>query len=210
MRSEEMSPENAARYDATFQTMSPENRERYDACFELMERAHDGQKRKYSGEDYSAHPFEVAMDLEFFLYEFTDRYSEDERIDLICAAFLHDVAEDCPHITEAEIEEAGGPNVLRLVKELTNPSKGSTLPRAERKRLDREHLKTVSREAKIIKLIDRACNLCDMGRPDCPKDFRKKYVAESRLLLEVIGDADEKLAADLLYEIEELEKASGS
>jgi len=114
---------------------------------------------------------------------------------MVAAAFLHDVVEDTSHPLD-EILAEFGPDVARLVAELTNPSKGMTASRPQRKQLDREHLATVSREARLIKLLDRIDNLQEMA--DAPTAFRRQYCQESRLLAEVIGDADPALKAELL------------
>ena len=63
-------------------------------------------------------------------------------------------------------------------------------------------------EAKIIKLLDRIDNLQEMV--EAPGNFRRKYCDESRLLADVIGDADPELKAELLEGIERLEALSES
>ena len=69
------------------------------------------------------------------------------------------------------------------------------LPRAERKRRDRERLAKAPKEAQIIKLLERIDNLPDGGLED---DFKKLYAQESILLAEVLKDADEGLAKELV------------
>ena len=118
---------------------------------------------------------------------------------MVVAAFLHDVVEDTPHTLD-DIAAEFGADVAGLVAELTNPSKGMTAPRQRRKQLDREHLAAVSREAQLIKLLDRIDNLREMA--DVPAAFRRQYCQESRLLAEVIGEADPSLKAELLECIE--------
>ena len=111
------------------------------------------------------------------------------------AAWLHDVVED----TDVELKEVSdlfGAGVAELVNELTNPSKGSSAPRDQRKALDRNHLTKVSREAKIIKLLDRIDNLSD--KTGAPSDFMSTYLEESRLLAEAIGNVDSDLKQELL------------
>lgn len=156
-------------------------------------RAHEGQRRKYTARPYIEHPARVA-----------GRVAAHPRATeaMVAAAFLHDVVEDTPHTLD-EIEAEFGPVVSRLVGELTNPSKGSKAPRKARKQADLVHLATVSREAKIIKLLDRIDNLRDMM--DAPDGFRHLYCAESRRLVAVIMDADLELADELLECVAELE-----
>jgi len=71
--------------------------------------------------------------------------------------------------------------------------------------MDREHVAVAPHPAKIIKLFDRICNLNDMTRCDEP-DFLALYANESRQLWEVLKDADDKLAKELLVVIEQVER----
>ena len=103
-----------------------------------------------------------------------------------------------------EIREAFGDEVARLVQELTNPSKGAKAPRVERKAQERAHLAEVSREARIIKLIDRVDNLREMD--GAPEPFLRLYLEESRLLVGPIGEADEALRDEPTAEIRRLEE----
>ncbi len=161
-------------------------------------RAHAGQKRKYNGLPFIVHPARVG-----------GRAAVLEAVgeETVMAAYLHDVVEDT-EVTLEEIRLQFGDRVAGLVQELTNPSKGVKAPRAERKRIDREHLIGVSREAKRIKLLDRIDNLSELS--GAPQDFVKLYLEESRMLLEVIGDADDALRYELSARIRQLEAALGS
>jgi len=169
-------------------------------AIDLAKRAHAGQKRKYDGADYIVHPVMVAAFVEC-LSGVTDTQ--------IAASYLHDVLEDCDQQFVDELLTFP-PEVVSLVKELTNPSKGSKEPRWKRKEMDRDHLKGVSQWAKKIKLIDRTCNLKDMD--NAPQDFLKLYLQESELLLEALKGADEYLEESLAKEIQRrkdgLEQAS--
>jgi (p)ppGpp synthase/HD superfamily hydrolase len=149
-------------------------------------RAHAQQRRKYNERPYINHPARVAGRAAAH-----PRASET----LVTAAFLHDVVEDTPH-SLSDISAEFGNEVARLVQELTNPSKEMNAPRRDRKRFDRDHLAKVSVEAKIIKMLDRIDNLQEMT--DAPASFRQTYCEESRLLAEVVGDADPDLKAELL------------
>jgi (p)ppGpp synthase/HD superfamily hydrolase len=150
--------------------------------------AHAGQERDDGGGPYIRHPARVAAAL-------ARRFPDDH--DLIAAAWCHDVLEDCPQVTEAELRAAIGDDALALVREVTNPSKGfPDLPRAERKAMDRAHIAVISRRAKLIKLADRADNLGEgAGCPD--KAWLATYVGESRALAEVLRGTDPLLEADL-------------
>ena len=156
-------------------------------------RAHAGQRRKYTDRPFIFHPARVAGRVA--------AHPQATEV-MVAAAFLHDVVEDTPHTLE-EVSAGFGSDVARLVDELTNPSKGSKAPRLERKQQDRDHLALVSVEAKIIKLVDRIDNLQEMA--EAPESFREKYFEESRLLVEVIGDVDPDLKAEVLDCIGRLE-----
>ena len=111
-----------------------------------------------------------------------------------CCNWLHDVVEDTS-VTEDDLLKEFGPEVTALVMELTNPSKGLGLPRSEAKRMDRAHLAGASRQAKIIKMLDRIDNLNDTNVRG--EDFTGLYAAESQMLASVIGDADPELQQEL-------------
>lgn len=159
----------------------------------LAEKAHIGQTRKFTGEPYIVHPVQIHTEVHNFLSDYGQSSSETT---MECAALLHDVLEDCPHISEQEIVDATDADVLALVKELTNPSKNSKASRAVRKQMDRDHLQHVSWEAKVIKLIDRTCNLGDMAQ--CPdNNFVRLYASESKLLLECLKGTNSVLEDQL-------------
>lgn len=139
--------------------------------------AHQGQVRKYTGRPYITHPARVASRVCLI------PYATEE---VVAAGWLHDVLEDCS-VTYADLHCDISPVVASLVKTLTNPSKGSKLPRAARKAMDREHLANVSPWAKVIKLIDRIDNLREMTQ--APDDFKKLYAKESLLLAEALCSA---------------------
>lgn len=168
---------------------------------EIAFRAHHGQKRKFGGKHYITHSAAVVKEVVSY---HNPNLSFRQRVPMIAAAWLHDVLEDCPNISPEEIADGCGDDVLNLVCELTNPSKGNDAPRHVRKQMDRDHLKNVSWEAKVIKLCDRLCNLRDLE--DCDnKRWMATYLKESRQLLDVLSDVDTLLTDKLAHKIEELE-----
>lgn len=70
-------------------------------------------------------------------------------------AILHDTIEDTT-TTPEELEAAFGPEVRRVVEEVTDDTK---LPKADRKRLQIEHAPHLSREAQLVKLADKISNV---------------------------------------------------
>ena len=162
--------------------------------------AHEGQERDDGGGPYIRHPARVAATL-------AKHFPDDHA--LVAAAWCHDVIEDCPQITVDALRAAIGDDALALVQEVTNPSKGfPDLPRAERKSMDRAHIAVISRRAKLIKLADRADNLTD-GAKSPDKAWIATYVAESRLLAEVLKGTDERLEDELAIALEKAARAAG-
>jgi len=144
--------------------------------------AHEGQKRKYTGEPYILHPVAVAELVR----------SVPHTPAMIAAALLHDVVEDTP-ITLDEIERVFGFEVAVLVEMLTDVSKLSDGNRAARKAIDREHTAKASPAAKTIKLADLIENSKSIMAHD--PAFAKVYLVEKALLLEVLREGDATLWA---------------
>lgn len=152
----------------------------------LARKAHEGQKRKYGGFPYIIHPARVAGRVGIL---------PDAKDEMVAAAYLHDVLEDTA-VTLQELENAFGRQVAYYVNWMTNASKERDLPRAERKRMDRERLREAPFQVKQIKLLDRIDNLSEMS--NAPTEFVKLYVEESLLLAEELVVAGlEELVGEL-------------
>ena len=81
-------------------------------------------------------------------------------IDVLCAALLHDTLEDTA-TTRKELRRAFGPAIAGIVAEVTDDKR---LPKAKRKALQVKHAAGISREAKLVKLADKICNIRDVAR----------------------------------------------
>ena len=92
---------------------------------------------------------------------------------VICAALLHDTIEDT-ETTADEIRLAFGVKIAHVVEEVSDDK---NLDKATRKRLQIEHAPHISREAKLVKLADKICNLRDMAASP-PKTWPKSRVRE--------------------------------
>ena len=91
--------------------------------------------------------------------------------EVLCAALLHDTVEDTD-TTEAELADAFGARIARIVAEVTDDTK---LPKEDRKRLQIEHAPLLSREAKLVKLADKLCNLRDVAdHPPAKWDLQRR------------------------------------
>ena len=78
---------------------------------------------------------------------------------ILAAAALHDTIEDT-ETTGEELEREFGSAIASLVSEMTDDK---SLPKPERKRLQIEHARHMSREGTLVKLADKICNLRDMA-----------------------------------------------
>jgi GTP diphosphokinase / guanosine-3',5'-bis(diphosphate) 3'-diphosphatase len=114
---------------------------------------HRDQRRKdREASPYINHPLALA----FVLTNEVDGVSDE---DVIAAAILHDTIEDT-NASTAEISNLFGEAVLSIVMELSDDK---SLPKATRKQLQIDNASMLSREAKLVKLADKICNLRDMA-----------------------------------------------
>jgi guanosine-3',5'-bis(diphosphate) 3'-pyrophosphohydrolase len=129
---------------------------------------HRFQRRKdEEASPYINHPIEVAEVL-------ASEAAVDDETTLI-AALLHDTVEDTETTIE-EIRELFGPIVAGVVAEVTDDT---TLPRNERRRIQLERAGAASREAKLVKIADKICNIRDVAaRPPSgwSRERRREYV----------------------------------
>lgn len=178
---------------------SKEDVELIGRAFVIANRVHMKQTRKWTGMPYIVHPVRVARMM------MLHAMGVDAR--LVAVALLHDVVEDCdPAIRQAIIEAirvSCGEYVIAMVLELTNPSCYLPIetPRVEKKKLDFAHIAGISREAKIIKLMDRLDNIYDALAPG---NFMKKYLPETIELAELCKSADPELCQKIHDRVNEL------
>lgn len=143
----------------------------------IAEIAHENQFRNFTKVPYIKHPSNVASYASYFNLK-------DYRI---AAVWLHDVIEDCGIFWKDKIQEECGNKVLNLVLELTNPTslmekeKVDKMSRAEKFEINFNHLITISKEAKEIKLLDIYDNLSDYKQS--PVKWLKKYILEKEKII---------------------------
>ncbi len=142
------------------------------SAYNFAARMHKGQKRK-SGEAYIYHPLRVARSLA----------SWGAGRDLVCAALLHDVVEDCDGVSLEDIVIGYGKNVARLVDSLTNLD--NELHNMKKEHIDRlsdvKFQEKISAEAIYIKAADRLDNLHTI---DCfPEHKRVKKAQHTREII---------------------------
>jgi (p)ppGpp synthase/HD superfamily hydrolase len=129
---------------------------------------HRDQRRKdVEVSPYINHPIEVA--------ELLARVGGVTDIVILQGAILHDTIEDT-NTTSEELEAEFGPEVRRVVEEVTDDKR---LPKAERKRLQIEHAPHLSARAKQIKIADKISNVQAVTKTppvDWPMERRREYL----------------------------------
>jgi len=155
-------------------------------AYNFAEASHRGQERKFIGLPYFSHPKYVARMIE-------DITKDPE---LIAAALLHDVPEDCDNVSNRDIYLLFGDRIGGLVEELTSnkPKKVS-----KRKYLT-DRMNNMSEDALLIKLADRLHNVLFLEADGVPVEFIKKYVMETHYIMsDLIWDNEENKDLPVLY-----------
>lgn len=148
---------------------------------------HRTQRRKDAeASPYINHPLELARVL-----------AEDGGVTdaaTLCAALLHDTVEDT-ETTPEEIERAFGSEVRSIVEEVTDDK---SLPKAERKRLQVEHVAHASDKAKLVKLADKICNLRDIASSPpaaWPVERKQAYFDWAKSVIDQLRGVNARLEA---------------
>jgi len=110
---------------------------------------HDGQYRKGRNVPYIVHPVMVAFGV--------SKYSDDEEI--IAAALLHDVLEDCPTVSLDVLNKEFGSRVSNIVFELSFLDKSKNFTWREKKEAYLYKIKNASKDTLIIFAVDKMDNL---------------------------------------------------
>jgi guanosine-3',5'-bis(diphosphate) 3'-pyrophosphohydrolase len=146
---------------------------------------HRDQRRKGEGSSpYINHPIEVA--------ELLVRVGGVTDAALLQAAILHDTIEDT-ETTAEELEAAFGPDVRRLVEEVTDDK---SLPKDERKRLQVVHGPRLSPGARQIKIGDKTCNVREVSErlpAEWPLKRRVEYLAWAERVVAGCRGVNERL-----------------
>lgn len=160
-------------------------------AWNFAKEAHKGQIRKFINKPYfGAHVVKVNG--------IVKQYTTEE--DILCAALLHDVVEDCfedPEVGYHIIEEEFGKRVADIVMELTS-SKEDIDDNYDSK-ADYLIMKMIdmSDDALIIKLADRLQNISDAFTAS--ERFRNKYFQETvKIMDELEGHRRYNRVQDLL------------
>ncbi len=165
-------------------------------AYQFAKKAHEGQIRKYTNEPYIYHTVEVMSIVS----------TVDHTEEMLAAALLHDVVEDCD-VEPAKIFKQFGLWVGWHVEDLTDVSKPTDGNRAKRKEIDRSHTQAADPNAKTIKLADLSSNSRSIVNHN--KDFARVYIKEKELLLEVLTEGDATLYAMAKQIVEDAKKELG-
>lgn len=153
------------------------------AAFAIAAHSAVGQIRKYTGEPYYNHCMMVAELVR----------SHGGTIDMIAAAWLHDVLEDTKS-TVTDMVSAGIPlNVIDMVVWLTKVEVPGN--RAARKAAELTRLTRAPAEVQTIKCADLLHNLSSIV--DFDKDFAPIFIKEAKALHRVFTLADRELSRKL-------------
>lgn len=111
---------------------------------------------------------------------------------LLAAAILHDTIEDT-ETTYEELRDRFGKTIAGVVREVSDDK---ALPKVERKRLQIEHAKQLSRRARLVKLADKICNVRDVAA-NAPRDWplarRREYFDWAKAVVDRIRGTNKKL-----------------
>ena len=131
---------------------------------EFAANKHRGQHRKGNlNTPYINHPIKVASVLE--------KVGVNDTVTL-AAALLHDVIEDTD-TTHSEIKNVFNQKVADIVLEVTDDKVKS---KKERKALQIETAKSLTYEAKLIRIADKICNIQDVSGEDAPNwTYERKF-----------------------------------
>ncbi len=170
--------------------------------------AHAGQRRKGTDIPYVSHLLQVAgLVLE-----------HGGSLDQTVAGLLHDVLEDCPGVSEAQLAEEFGPEVARIVGACTDLLAGdgphAKGPWLARKRLYLEKIAACDAAVRLVAACDKLDNLRSMvadlhaGGPETLSRFRgtpEQIVWYYRNVEGALGeDLPERLRRELALLTEEL------
>ncbi|NEX23028.1 bifunctional (p)ppGpp synthetase/guanosine-3',5'-bis(diphosphate) 3'-pyrophosphohydrolase [Thiorhodococcus mannitoliphagus] len=101
---------------------------------------------------------------------------------ILCAALLHDVLEDCATEPQ-ELLERFGAEICNLVMEVSDDT---ALPKVERRRQQVLRARSASQGARLIKLADKICNIRQMpvnwddSRSQSYFDFAAEVITQVR------------------------------
>ncbi len=110
---------------------------------------HDGQYRKGGRVPYIVHPVQVAFGV--------SKYTDDEEV--VAAALLHDVLEDCDNVSVGLLRKEFGNRVTQIVNEVSLLKNKKHTTWKEKKLSYLKKIKKASKSALVIIAVDKMQNL---------------------------------------------------
>lgn len=150
-------------------TLSPDDAARLEYAFQFAAEAHRGQQRD-EGSPFIDHPVAV---VEILWGELACR-----DIDVLIAALMHDVLEDCADVEPGALQTLIGARAYSLVEHVTKP----TVPehcKAQRDRAYLDRLRDAPLDVRLLKIADRIHNLRQVIHAGDPAKA-SRYLAVSR------------------------------
>jgi guanosine-3',5'-bis(diphosphate) 3'-pyrophosphohydrolase len=155
-----------------------------DKAIAFATAAHEGQKRKFTGEPYIVHPLRVMS-----IVSTVPRVTPE----MVAAAVLHDVLEDT-QTDLAELRRRFDHEVVQMVVELTTPSAiRSIIDRGEKTKAEAARLGRTRRQTQTIKFADIIDNASNLWERDAK--FAAVYLPEKMLALEAMREGNYDLWA---------------
>jgi (p)ppGpp synthase/HD superfamily hydrolase len=146
---------------------------------EFVVKSHAGQFRKGTGLPYVSHCFGVMTQVAD--WDIFDR-------SIWKVSLCHDIFEECPEISPAELAQIIGEKECRIVEELTFrpvPPSNSSDPSVSQQKIDyMKSFASKSVEALVIKAADRICNTLDFL--NTAPDYAPKYWKKADRLFEAV------------------------
>lgn len=174
-----------------------------------------GKLRKNTGEHYFVHPERVATRLMKLLSPNlkSGQLSDEDFNNIISAAYLHDIVEDCD-VSLQEIEENFGETIAKYVAELTSDKQYIADQMAEKqiKKFEAKGIyladkfNVISPQARLVKLADREDNVKDLSQALADNIvWVSEYAAETAYILDHIKvelqPVEKKLVASIRKKI---------
>jgi len=170
-------------------TQPPDDARRLEYAYQFAAEAHRSQVRD-EGTPFIDHPVAVA---EILWGELGCR-----DIDMLVAALLHDVLEDCSEVLPEVLADLVGPRTFELVVSVTKPAvPDERKPQRDRDYLDR--LREAPADVRLLKLADRIHNLRQVVHANDPAKARR-YLDVSRTEFYPLALATSAEAARLVAE----------
>lgn len=159
-------------------------------AYTLAKEAHAGQTRRYTGEDYVTHCYDVAARIE--------AVGMDELS--VAGAVLHDVIE-MTNVRFSQLQQQFGLELATLVCGTSEPPLPAGTPRAERKAKAAAHYAEGCHRVQSIKVADMLSNCPSIIEHD--PEFARLYLVEKQQLLNVLTKAHPILISEARQMIED-------